>query len=108
MSRASGVRLARGALFLALAQIILGGAQARPRRGAVGIESLLGDRDHPAVLAHLDHLEPRRGALEHPVPAFELGGDSLDRALDAERLAAAHAVERLLLLEDARLGGGGA
>src|SRR5262249_60517104 len=32
----------------------------------------------------------------------------LDRALDAERLAAPHAVERLLLLEHARLGGGGA
>src|ERR1700730_12596646 len=106
MSRASGIRLARGALFLALAQIVLGVARARPRRSAVGIEFLLGDRDRPAVLAHLDHLEPCRGVLEHPVLAFELGDDPLDRALDAERLAAAHAVERLLLLEHARLRGG--
>ena len=44
----------------------------------------------------------------HPVPAFELGGHALDRALDAERLAAADAAERLLLLEHARRGRGGA
>src|SRR5690606_32607230 len=38
-------------------------------------------------------------ACEHPVPAFELRGDALDRALGAEGLAAADAVERLLLLD---------
>src|ERR1700693_5913146 len=42
------------------------------------------------------------------MPAFELGDDPLDRALDAERLAAAHALERLFLLEHARGGGRGA
>ena len=40
--------------------------------------------------------------------ALELGGDALDGALDAERLVAADAAERLLLLEHARGRGGGA
>src|SRR5262249_26133957 len=104
----SALRLARALGFFALAKIVLGGARLRPRRRAVGIELLLGDRDRPAVLAHFDHLEPRRRVLEHPVLARELGGDTLDPALDPERLAAAGAVERLFFLEDARGGGGGA
>ena len=40
--------------------------------------------------------------------ACELGNDALDRALDAERLAAADAQEWLLLVEHAGAGGGGA
>src|SRR5262245_17960086 len=102
------LRLALALLLLALAQIIFSRASLRARRGAVGIELLLGDRDHAAVLAHLDHVEALRRILEHPMLAFELGGDALDRALDAERLAAADAVERLLLLKHARGCGGGA
>src|SRR5712691_5597075 len=104
----SRVRLVRPLLLLALAQVILGGAHLRARRGAVGIELLLGDRDYAAILAHLDHVEASGGILEHPVLALELGGDALDRALDAERLAAADAMERLLLLEHPRGGGSGA
>src|SRR5262249_21133720 len=106
MVRRSGLGLVRASF--PLAQIILGGARLRPRRLAVGIKLLLGDRDHAAVLAHLEHLEPLRGILEHPVFAFELRGDALDSALDAERLVAADAVKRLLLLEHAGGRGGGA
>src|SRR5262249_43316055 len=105
--RRSALRLI-AALLLALAQIIFRGAHPRPRRRAVRVELLLGDRDHAAILAHLDDVETLRGLLEHPVLAFELGSDALDRALDAERLAAADTVERLLLLQHARAGGGGA
>src|SRR5712692_5153166 len=108
MLRRSRLRFVGPLLLLALAQVVLSGAHLRPRRGAVGIEFLLGDRDHAAILAHLDHVEALRGILEHPVLAFELGGDALDRALDAERLAAADAVERLFLLQYARGRGGGA
>ena len=46
--------------------------------------------------------------LIHPVLAFELGNDALDRALHAERLAAADALGRLFLLDDAAHGSGGA
>ena len=67
--------------FLALAQIILGGAHVRARRRAVGIEVCLGRGDHAAVLAHLEHLEPLAPSPGHPVLAFELGDDALDRAL---------------------------
>src|SRR5689334_4049515 len=95
-------------LRLALAQIILAGAHARAGRGAVRIEGVLGDGDHPAVLAHLEHLEPAVGAREHPVFARELGRDTFDRALRSERLAAADAAERFLLFEHARGGAGGA
>src|SRR5712692_4442931 len=108
MLRRSRLRLVGAVPLLALAQVILGRARLWPRRRAVGIEFLLGDRDHAAVLAHLDHLEAVRGVLEHPVLACELGGDALDRALHAERLAAADAVERLFLLQYARGRGGGA
>src|ERR1043166_6940535 len=89
----------------ALAQIVLGSAHAGAGRGGVGVEGLFGDRDHPAVLAHLEHVESAVGAAEHPVLAGELGGDAFDRALGAERFAATGAAERLLLLEHA---GGGA
>src|SRR6266851_2322364 len=108
MACRSGLGLAGALLLLALAQVIFGRASLGSWRGGVGIELLLGDRHDPAVLAHLDHVEALRGILEHPVLAFELGGDALDRALDAERLAAADAVERLLLFHHARGGGGGA
>src|ERR1043166_265084 len=67
-------------LALALAQIILAGAHGRARR-CVGVEGVLGHRDHAAVLAHFEHVEPAVRTGEHPVLAFELGGDALDRAL---------------------------
>ena len=72
-------------------------------RRAVGIEV----RPRPSTATRQSsHIlmtsRPLRRALEHPVLAFELGGDALDRALDAERLAAADALERLFLLEHAR------
>src|SRR2546423_15511728 len=108
MLHRSGLGLAGTPFLLALAQIILGGAGLGPRRTAVGIELLFGERDHPAVLAHLDHVEPLRGILEHPVFALELRGDALAGALDPERLVAADAAARLLLLEHAGGGRGGA
>ena len=49
--------------FFALAQIVLGRARVGPRRRAVGIEVLLGHRDHAAVLAHLDDVEALRRVL---------------------------------------------
>src|SRR5207253_1243166 len=104
----SGLGLARAFLFLALAQIILGRARLRARRRGVGIEVCFGGGDHAAVRAHLERVEAPSIALVHPVLAFELGDDALDRAFDAERRAAADAGERLLLLQDARGGGGGA
>ena len=100
--------LGRALLFLALAQVIVRRAGARPRRRAIGVEFLLGDCDDAAILAHPDHVEALGGALEHPVLTFELGGDTFDRAPHAERLVAANAVERLLLLDHARARGGGA
>src|SRR5262245_22414309 len=104
-------RMARAStlpLGLALAQIVLRCARGWTLRHTIGVEALLRDGGHAAVVAHLDHVEALRRILEHPVLAFELGGDALDRALDAERFAAADAAERLLLLEHARGGGGSA
>src|SRR5690348_15409365 len=86
------------ALLLALTQIILSGSHGRPRR-AVGVEILLGHDGDAAVFAHLDDIEAARRTLEHPMLGFELGQDALDRALDAERLVAADALERRFLLE---------
>src|SRR5438128_153986 len=94
------LRLAR----VALAQIVLGGARGRSRRSLVRIELLLGDGNDAAVLAHLEHIEALRRICEHPMLAGELGCDPLDGALHSERLAAADAVERLLLLEEPRAG----
>src|SRR5690242_20138221 len=106
MVRRSGFRFASTPFLIALAQIILSGAGLGPRRLAVGIELLLRDGDHSAILAHLEHVEPLRGILEHPVFALELGGDAVDSALDPERLVAADAVEWLLLLKHAGGRGG--
>src|SRR5262249_47568827 len=94
-------RLVVARFFIPLAQIVLGGAHRRPRL-AVRIEVFLGYDGDATLLAHLDDIEPPRRALEHPMLAFELGGDALDGAPDAERLAAAHAGERLLLFQHAR------
>src|ERR1043166_6134298 len=96
------------ALRLALAQIIFGRAWRRPRGRAERIEILIRHRDDAAVRTHLDHVEALRRILEHPMLAFELGGNALDTALHAERLAAADAAERLFLLEHARACGHGA
>src|SRR6266487_1672082 len=93
------------ALSVALAQIVVGGARAGALRCGMGVEPRFGDRDHAAILAHPDQIEAIGRILVHPVAACELGGDAVDRALDAERLAAADARERLLLLEHP---GGGA
>src|SRR5215831_7327825 len=101
MARRSGLGLAGALLLLALAQVIFGRASLGSWRGGVGIELLLGDRHHAAVLAHLDHLEALRRILEHPVLALELGSDALDRALDPERPVAADAMKRLFLFEHA-------
>src|SRR6516225_2195017 len=106
-SARSPLALARPLRLLALAQIILGGARGRPRRGGMRVEAILGDGSNPAVLAHFDGIEARRAAGEHPVTAGELCGNPLDGALHAERLAAADAVERLLLLQHVRARGCG-
>src|SRR6266478_3288620 len=108
MACRSGLGLAGALLLLALAQVIFGRASLGSWRGGVGIELLLGDRYHPAVLAHLDHLEALRRIPEHPVLALELGGNALDRALDPERLVAADAMKRLFLFEHAGARGRGA
>src|SRR5215467_12897017 len=70
------------------------------------IEGFLGDGDNPAILAHLDEIEPLRRAPVHPVRASEFAEDAVDRAFDAKGFAAADAVKRLFLPEDARCGGG--
>src|SRR6185437_6245597 len=85
-----------------LTQVIVRGARFRPRRRAVRVEAVLGHGGDAAVLAHLDDLEAACRILVHPMLALELGDDALDRAPDAERLVAANAVKRLLLLEHAR------
>src|SRR6188768_56229 len=90
------------ALRLALAQIVFRGARVGPRRRGERIEILVGHRGDAAIRTHLDDVEPLRRILEHPVLAFELGGDALDAALHAERLAAADAAERLFFLQYAR------
>src|SRR5262245_23713366 len=95
--------------LLAFAQVILRRARMGARRGAVGVEVLLGYDGNAAVVAHLDEVESlAAAALVHPVLVGEPGRHPLDRALDAERLAAADAAERLLLLEEPRGGRGGA
>ena len=90
---------------LALAQVIVGGARPPARRG---VEAGLAHHHNAAVFTHLDGLEPLRRALEHPMLAFELGNDPLDRTLDPERLAATDALKRLFFFDDARGGGRGA
>src|SRR6478735_3554741 len=106
--RRSRLVLAGALLLFALAQIVLGGSCLGSWRGTVRIELLLGNGHAPAVLAHLDHVEALRGILKHPVLAFQLGDNALDRAFDAERLVATDAMERLLLLEHPCIRGGGA
>src|SRR3954452_12087600 len=95
-SRFSRLRLA--ALLITLPQIVFGGSHRRARL-AVGVEILLRHDGDAAVLAHLDDIETSRRAFEHPVLGFELGRNAIDRAFDAERLAAADALERRFLLE---------
>src|ERR1700692_256709 len=82
-------------LPLPLPQIIFGRPRSRARRSAIRVERVLGDGDDAAVLAHLQYFEPAVGAAEHPVLACKLGGDALDRAPGAERLAATACVARL-------------
>src|SRR4051812_46844189 len=94
--------------LLALAQVILRRANRGTRRRAVGIEARFGGGDHTAIGAHHQRFEPWVSTLVHPMPPHEFGGDAIDRALDAERLPAADAGERLLLLEHARGSGRGA
>ena len=42
----------------------------------------------------------------HPMRAFELADDALDRAFNSKGLAATNAMKRLFLLEDTRVSGG--
>src|SRR5262245_30428026 len=92
---------------LTLAQIIVGSARFRACRRPVGIELLCADYRDTAVIAHLQQLDARARALIHPVLPTELGNHAVDRALHAERLAAARTGKRLLLLEGTRHRGGG-
>src|SRR5664279_695726 len=96
----------RIALLLALAQIVVGGAHFRTLRRAEGIELLLRHHVDPAICAHLDDVEPLLAVLEHPMLAFQFGDHAFDRAFDAERFAAADALERLFLLDNAAHGSG--
>jgi hypothetical protein len=75
-----------------------------PGSAAIRFKAFFCDEHDPAIVAHLDDVEPPGGAGIHPVLAFELRHHAIDRALHAERLAAADAAERLLLLEDAGRG----
>src|ERR1700736_5102994 len=97
MSRANANSLI---LVVSLAQIVV----SRTRRGALGhagkrIELLLAHRDDSAIGAHSQGVEAFVAGRIHPVPAFELCCDAIDRAPDAERLAASHAKCGLLLLD---------
>src|SRR5258705_11841083 len=87
-------------LCLALAQIVICGADGLVVC-AVGIEPLLGDSCNATIVTHFDDVDALGRSAVHPVLAFELCHHAIDRALDAERLAAADAAERLFLLEDA-------
>src|SRR3546814_20559183 len=81
-----------GALQLALAQVVVGGAHHRSLaelEGIVAAGELVGDA---AVLAHLDAVDLPAFA-EHRVLAGELVGDALDGLAPAEGLAAAAALE---------------
>src|SRR5258707_5951131 len=81
MACRSGLGLAGALLLLALAQVIFGRASLGSWRGGVGIELLLGDRHHSAVLAHLYHVEAFRGVLGNPVLSLELVGDGVARGV---------------------------
>ena len=86
---------------LALAQIVVGRARWRALGNAgERIELLFAHGDDAAVGAHPDRVQPLVARGIHPVPALELCRDLLDRALDAERLAAADAKRRLFFLDD--------
>src|SRR5260370_11183320 len=103
----SGLVLRRRGARLALAPIVFACTRRRAGRRSGAILRLR-HRDHTAVRAHPDRIKPTIGRLVHPVLAGEGGGDALDRTFHAERLAAANAGERLLLLEHLRHHGGGA
>src|SRR5690348_11948127 len=108
----SALSLIRGPALIALPKIVLGGPGIWARRSTVWIEIRLGSRDHTAIFAHPEHVEPLRRAagltLKHPMPSFEPGDHAFDRALGPKRFVAAHAAEWLLLLEHPRMCCGGA
>src|SRR3546814_18909978 len=90
-----------GALQLALAQVVVGGAHHRSLaelEGIVAAGELVGDA---AVLAHLDAVD-LPALAEHRVLAGELVGDALDGLAHAEGLAAADALEGLVLVQGHR------
>src|SRR5260370_18305684 len=91
MACRSGLGLAGTLLLLALAQVIFGRASLGSWRGGVGVELLLGDRNPPAVLAHLYHLPALPGILEPPLLSLQLCGDAPHRALAPPRLVSARA-----------------
>src|SRR4051794_10681879 len=87
-------------LRIARAQIILGGHDRRTLRRSVRVEAFVHHGLDAAVRAHLDDIETLRiGALEHPMLLAEFCQHSVDRALGAERLSAADAMERLFFLQ---------
>ena len=94
------------ALLLPFAQIILGCPYRGPLRGAKRVELLFCHRRDTAVLAHPDDIEPFLRLFIHPVFAFQLGDDALDRALYSKGLAATDAFGRLFLLHDLAQGSG--
>src|SRR5580692_386462 len=69
------------------------------------IEFLFCDECNSAVVTHLDEIEALRSVFEHPMLIRELRQDTIDRTLDAERLAAANAPEWFFLFQDSRAAG---
>src|SRR5438309_1137031 len=79
-------------LVLTLAQIIIRRPWGRSFRNVLDrIELLFTHDDDAAVGAHPQGVEPLVANGVHPMPALELGRDPVDRALHAERRAAADA-----------------
>src|SRR5438105_15648764 len=102
LSRGAGEGLMAPLGFLALAQIVVGGARQRARWAGERLRLLaLELHDDSAIGAHLHQPHPIL-ALEHRMPAGELLDDPLDRALDPERLAAIDAVKGRLFLQHDR------
>src|SRR5512138_1768686 len=92
------VALGAGQGQLALLQVVVGGAHARALAELEGILAAVELVDDAAVLAHLDAVD-LAALQEHRVLAGELLGDALDRLAHAEGLAAADALEGLVLVQ---------
>src|SRR5207302_1797252 len=107
LSRGAGEGLMAPLGFLALAQVVVGGARQRARWAGERLRLLaLELHDDSAIGAHLHQPHPVL-ALEHRMFAGELFDDPVDRALDPERLAAIDAMEGRLFLQHNRAERGG-